>query len=43
MNERDSTILLSATKVNIEAIDKVRNQKLADYIPWLAEILKNKC
>lgn len=39
MNERDSTRLLMSTKLNITAVDKVRKQKLANYIPWLAEIL----
>ena len=41
MNAGDSSHLLPRTKELITNIDKVRNQKLADYVPWLAEILNN--
>lgn len=41
MNENDASSRLMSTKFNIAAIDRVRHQKLADYIPWLADTLNN--
>jgi len=39
MNETDMTYHLPRTKLMIKTIDKSRNQKLADYVPWLAKAL----
>ena len=41
MNAGDLSHLLPRTKELITNIDQVRNQKLADYVPWLADILKD--
>ena len=39
MNETDLTRHLPRTKLMIKTLDKSRNQRLADYVPWLAEVL----
>ncbi len=39
MNETDLSRHLPRTKLMIKAIDKSRNQRLADYVPWLAKAL----
>lgn len=41
MNAGDMSQYLPDTKRVIEGIDKIRNQKLEDYIPWLSDVLKN--
>lgn len=41
MNAGDMSEHLPNTKRVITGIDKIRNQKLEDYIPWLADVLKN--
>ena len=40
MNAGDLSKQLPRTKELIDKIDKIRNHKLADYIPWLAEVLE---
>ena len=39
MNEKDMTQHLPRTKQMIQTLDTFRNQRLVDYVPWLAAIL----
>jgi len=39
MNETDMTKHLDRTKDMIETLDNFRNQRLSDYVPWLAKAL----
>jgi molybdenum cofactor biosynthesis enzyme MoaA len=41
MNAADLSVQLPITKKRIDDIDKIRNQKLVDYVLWLAEVLEN--
>ena len=38
MNERDLSVILPLTKNRVKQIDKVRNQNIKDYVPWLSDI-----
>ena len=41
MNAQDRSHLIADLKENTEKLDKHRSQNIADYVPWLAKILKN--
>jgi len=38
MNEKDRSFLLPLAKKKVKQIDRVRNQNIKDYVPWLSDI-----